>query len=90
MTAVNEIWIFHSSKVIEHTSGFRLELKAGSWEEPGALNPVIPENMPVREAALLIREGLVFACRKRKSRPSRKTIKIQTSIGGKMSFLKNK
>ena len=66
-------WRFLSATVIEHESGFRLELEAGSWHDPSELNPVIPDDMLVRDAALMLREGLLFACRNRKTRPSRKT-----------------
>lgn len=66
-------WRFLSATLIEHETGFKLELESGTWNDPSELNPVIPENMLVRDAALLLREGLVFACRNRKTRPSRKT-----------------
>lgn len=66
-------WRFLSATLIEHESGFKLELEAGSWQDPAELNPVIPDDMLVRDAALMLREGLLFACRNRKTRPSRKT-----------------
>ena len=65
-------WRFLSANLIEHETGFKLELGSGSWNDPSELNPVIPENILVRDAALLLREGLVFACRNRKMRLSRK------------------
>jgi hypothetical protein len=66
-------WRFITSTVIEHESGFKLELESGSWYDPNELNPVIPDNMLVRDAALLLREGLLFASRNCKTRPSKKT-----------------
>ena len=65
-------WRFLSPTLIEHETGFKLEVESGSWHDPEGLNPTIPEAMPVREAALLLREGLLFAARNRKMRPSRK------------------
>lgn len=54
-------WVFINSDLIEHVSGFRIELVAGSWHDPLRLNPVIPSDMNFVEIATLLRKGIDFA-----------------------------
>lgn len=85
-----QTWRFLSANSIEHDSGFRLELESGSWYDPLELNPVIPQDMSVRDAALLLREGLLFACRHRKTRPSRRAIEPKRQYTANTLSLKKK
>ncbi len=71
-------WQFKSPTEIVNSNGFRLVLEEGSWWEPTVLSPIIPDGIDVRQAALLMREGLIFACRRnRRQRPSRSTYAAQ-------------
>ena len=54
-------WYFINNDIIEHISGFRIELVAGSWHDPHRLNPVIPADMNFIEIATLLRKGIDFA-----------------------------
>lgn len=57
-------WHFETPSKVVHETGFSLTLEAGSWKDPSSLSPGIPSDMLVRDAALLLREGLIFASRK--------------------------
>ena len=54
-------WRFLNPDKIEHSSGFRLQLLAGSWHDPLRLKPLIPPAMNVVEVATLLRRGIKFA-----------------------------
>ena len=58
---MNGEWCFLNRNEIQHSSGFRLELIAGSWHDPLRLNPVIPTEMNFVEIATLLRKGIDFA-----------------------------
>jgi len=54
-------WTYLNNKIIEHRSGFRIQLQAGSWSNPSDLSPVNTTKVQPMEAARLLREGLAFA-----------------------------
>ncbi len=61
MASERQMWKFTSPTVIQHESGFSLELQGGSWHEPMGLNPIATPEMNVQDTAKLIREGMLFA-----------------------------
>jgi len=54
-------WIYLNPHEVAHVSGFRLELFAGTWSNPEALNPITVKAHSAIVTAGLIREGLKFA-----------------------------
>ena len=63
-------WRQISNRVVAHTDGHKIELKAGTWSEPFDVHPMIKKGTSSIEAARLIREGLAFATKiSNKKRP---------------------
>lgn len=54
-------WRTEGKSTVCHRDGHRIELKAGSWEEPFDLHPTINKGTSAIDSARLIREGVAFA-----------------------------
>ncbi|WP_370978485.1 hypothetical protein [Agaribacterium sp. ZY112] len=54
-------WTFRKAKLLVHSDGHQIELKAGTWAEPFDIQPKIARGTPAVETARLIREGMSYA-----------------------------
>jgi hypothetical protein len=54
-------WKYINHKEIEHESGFKLQLKAGSWRRPEELKPINVDGHSSIESARLLSQGILFA-----------------------------
>lgn len=55
-------WFFIDNNIItDSDSGFKIELNAGSWQEPMEVAPYYSSSIPASEQVRLLRLGLKFA-----------------------------
>jgi hypothetical protein len=54
-------WTQVNGNLIQHESGFRIFLTAGTWRSPQHIEPLNANNESALYAAKLLGEGLVFA-----------------------------